>query len=108
MSSEPGAKSIQVPLVWVGSEEVPILFGNAFIAQFVQPDQVEFVITVGQMVPPALFGSPEQVEAQAKQVSFVPVKTVARIGLTRQRIIELAQVLQTVLEQHNQAQRGSR
>ncbi|SRR5712692_1221497 len=108
MSSEPGARGIQIPLVWVGSEEVPILFANAFIAQFVQPDQVEFVLTVGQLVPPALLGSQEQIEAQAKAVSFVPVKTVARIGFTRQRVAELAQVLQTVLDNHDQAQRGPR
>ncbi len=108
MAKEPRGQPerIEVPIVWVGTDEVPVVLANNFFIQFVAPDQDEFVLTVGTIVPPALLGTPEQMAEQARQVSFVPVRAVARLGLTRQRVVELSQVLQTILDQYNRARKG--
>lgn len=99
-------RALQVPIVWVGTEEVPVVLANNFFIQFVQPDQDEFVLTIGTVVPPVLIGTPEQMEEQARSVSFVPVRAVARLGLTRQRVVELRGILDTILRQYDEARRS--
>jgi hypothetical protein len=92
-----------IPLSWVGTEEVPIVFANQFVIQF-QPD--EFVLSVGQVTPPPLVGTPEQVAEQASQITFIPVRTVARIGFNRSRLRELIAALQANLENHDKTMRS--
>lgn len=89
---------IEVPLVFVGLEDTSILFANHFA---VQHQQDEFLLIVGQIAPPILIGDPEERRAQAQAVSYVPIKVVARFGLTRTRIQELIQVLQSNLDTHD-------
>jgi len=95
--SEGESEGIQVPLVWVGAEDVPILYANTFISQFDQSGG--FIVTAGQMNPPALIGTPDEMRAQAEQVTFVPVRVAARLALTQSKMLELVQVLQLNLEQ---------
>ena len=83
---------IEVPIVWVGVEDAQVLFANQFLAQI---DQQEIVLTFGQLTPPVLLGSPEQRAQQVERLGFIPVKTVARFGMTRARLEELIGVLQT-------------
>ncbi len=97
---------IQVPIVWVGTDDVQVVLVNNFFAQFVQPDQDEFILTLGTVVPPALLGTPEQMAEQARAVSFVPVRAVARLGLTRQRVVELGRLLETILRQYDEARKA--
>ena|SRR5438093_3342027 len=104
----PDQRGVQVPIVWVGTDEVPVSLVNNFFAQFVQPDQDEFILTFGTVVPPPLLGTREQMEEQARAVSFVPVRAVARLGLTRQRVVELSTVLDTILRQYDEARRHGR
>lgn len=92
---------IRIPVVWDAPEQVPILFVNAFVCQFDRDGS--FIITIGQSTPPALTGTPEEVEEQARQISFVPVKPVARLGLTRSRLEEFVAALQANLEQLDRA-----
>ena len=61
-------------LEWVDFEEQPIVFANHFLVQH-QPN--EFVLTLGQVTGP-------------------PV-----VGLTRPRVLELINVLQATLEDHD-------
>jgi hypothetical protein len=86
----------QVPLVWIDADDFPVSFCNHMLFQLAGPG--EYVLTFGHVVPPPILGSVEERLEQAKRISFVPVKTVARVSLTRQRVDELIQVLQTVLE----------
>jgi hypothetical protein len=83
---------IEIPIVWVGVEDAQVLFANQFLGQV---EQEEIVLTFGQITPPVLLGSPEQRIQQAGRLGFVPVKTVARFGMTRARLEELIGVLQT-------------
>ncbi len=90
----------EVPLSWIDYDETPILFANQFLAQF---QAQEFVIALGQATAPPLIGTAEQIERQAREIEFVPVRTLARIGLTRNRLIELIQALQANLDNHDRA-----
>jgi flagellar motor switch/type III secretory pathway protein FliN len=91
-----------LPLVYVGIDDVPILYANQFI---VQHQQDEFIISVGQVSPPVLLGDEAEQREQAARLSYVPVRVVARLGLTRQRLAELITVLETNLE-HFDAEKG--
>lgn len=98
-------ESIQVPVVWAGVEETPILMANQFISQFDQ-DLETFILTIGQITPPPLIGTPEEVREQAQQISFVTVKTVARISLSRPRMAELQAALGANSDNLEKARRG--
>jgi hypothetical protein len=82
---------IEVPILWVGVEDAQILFANQFLGQV---EQQEIVLTFGQITPPVLLGSPEQRARQVERLGFIPVRTVARFGMTRARLEELIGVLQ--------------
>lgn len=73
---QPGQpQQIQLPLVVVGADDVPVLYGNFFV---VQQSQDEVILNVGQVAPPVLLGTQEQQLQQAQQVGYVPAKVVAR------------------------------
>jgi hypothetical protein len=86
------------PLEWVDFEELPIVFANHFLVQH-QPN--EFVLTLGQVTGPPVVGTPEQVREQARGAPRVPIHTLARVALTRQRAVELIEILQATLEDHD-------
>lgn len=91
---------VQVQMVWIGAEDAPILMINTFQGQ-VEKD--ECIITLGQMTPPALAGTPEERLEQVRRLPFVPIKTVARLGLTRQRLEEFVTVLSQTMEIYDKA-----
>lgn len=97
------AEGRQIPLTWVDWDETPIIFANNFICQF-QPG--EFVLTIGQMFPPPLVGSHDEVREQADQIDFVPIRTLARVGMTRKRLVELISALEANLRNHDAASRA--
>ena len=93
--------AVSLPVVYIGAEDEPILFANQFV---IQHEKNEFVLTVGQLQPPILLGSPEERKEQAKKLTYVPIKVVARFGLTRQRVAELIEVLQSNLRRYDEKQ----
>ena len=88
-TEQPGR--VDIPIVWVGVEDAEILFANQFLVQFYQQ---EILLTIGQLTPPVVLGTPAQQVQQAEQLSYIPVNTVGRFGLTRERLQELIGVLQ--------------
>jgi len=86
-------EGLEVPVVWAGVEDVPILYANTFVCQWDVVSQGGFILTIGQLTPPALIGTPEEVRDQAEQVSYVPVRAIARIGVTRAKLAELIAIL---------------
>jgi hypothetical protein len=94
----PRAPGLDLPPRWTDLDDVPILFANHFL---VQQHPHEFVISVGQLMEPPLVGSPEQVREQAAALTHVPVTTLARVGVTRDRLRELIAVLQASLDEHD-------
>ena len=93
--------TITLPVTYLGLEDVPILFANQFV---IQHEKNEFVLTVGQLQPPILLGSPEERKEQAKKLTYVPIRVVARFGLTRQRLAELIEALQSNLRKYDEKQ----
>ena len=96
---------IQIPVVWVGGDETPILLVNQFLGQF---QDSEFILTLGQFAPPALIGTEEERREQVREISFIPVKVLARLALTRSRLEELVRVLQETLGNHDKHQEQQR
>lgn len=92
-----------IPLTWIGAEELPLLFVNRLIGQ---AGEDHFVLTLGQSVPPALIGTPEQKAEQLEQIAYVPVKPIARLAFTRRTCQDLIAILQTVLEGYDQREQG--
>ncbi len=92
-----------VPLVWENVEGVPVLLANQFI---IQHNQDEFILTIGQMVPPALLGDEQARIAQLQEIERVSVKPLARIAFTRARLIELVQALEGNREIYDQTQQA--
>lgn len=91
----------EVPLTWVDVDDVPVFFANQFI---IQHNQDEFILTIGQMVPPPIVGPLEQREEQIEQIDFVAVKPLARIAFTYSRLMELGQALEGHREQYDRIQ----
>jgi hypothetical protein len=88
----------RIPLVYVGAEDVPILFVNQFVIQHHEDD---FVLMLGQITPPVLLGTDEERRAQAEKVAYVPVNVVARVAFSRGRLVELIEVLQEHLRKYD-------
>jgi hypothetical protein len=86
---------VELKVDWTGIEDVPLLVANQFVVQF---HEGAFVLSLGQVTPPVLVGTPEQRKADAQDLESVPVKGVARVYLTRQRLEELVQGLQSTLD----------
>ncbi len=89
-------EGVQVPLTWVGTEEVPIVFVSHFLSQI--DDKGDAILSFGQTTPPPLIGTPEERRAQAERIAYVPVRPVARISLSRPRLLELAEIVRQTIE----------
>jgi len=79
-----------VPVIWVGLDEVPIMFANQFV---IQGGGGELLLTIGQLAPPMLLGTEDERRQQAEAISYVPIKPLCRISLTADRLGELIDVL---------------
>lgn len=101
MAEERGSRKI--PLAYVGMEDVPVLYANNFVIQTYEGDSI---LTIGQLSPPLLLGSDEERLRQVDQVSYVPVKVIARLSLSRARIQELLEVLSAHIERQEAQKPG--
>ena len=82
---------VELPAIVTGADEVPILFSNVMV---VQHQQEEFIISFCQASPPLTLGSPDEQLEQMRSMPYLPIKVVARIGMTPQRMTELIKILQ--------------
>jgi hypothetical protein len=92
-SSQSGAR-----LRWIDFDKVPILFANHFAIQY-QPD--EFVLTLGQVTGQPIVGTPDEIAEQARALGGAEIHTIGRIGLARHRLVELIDILQATLRDHD-------
>ena len=93
---------LELRIVWTGAEDVPILFANSFVVQF-DVDLGAHILTVGQLAPPALVGTPEEMREQAGQLDFLTVQTIARMAFTPARMADLIGALQANVDQMERA-----
>jgi len=78
------AEPFVLPVVWVDNEENRSSYANQFLLQAVIAE--EFRVSIGQVAPPAVIGTPEEQREQLERVPFAPVRTIVRVSLTRQRL----------------------
>lgn len=95
----PDPNAIELPIVYTSLDDQPVLFANQFAIQF---NQDEFILTVGQLQPPLLLGTPDQQHQQAARLTHVPIRVLARVGMTRARIDELAKLLAEHLRRYDE------
>src|SRR5215208_4133955 len=93
--------SRQLPVRWVGTEETPARFANQVLGQI--GPQGEIVLTFGQLIPPAIVGTPDQIAEQAKQIEQVSTQTVARLVITRTGLDELIELLKQTADNSERA-----
>ena len=104
MSSADDTEGVSVPVVWLGAEDVPILYVNAFVSQFDVQTLDSLIVTIGQLTPPAIMGmTDDERREQAEQIAYVPIKPVVRLGLTPARARELIATLEANLDHLEQA-----
>ncbi len=94
--------TVQIPIAWIGLDEAPIGYANQVICQMGAPDHPsEFVLTFGQLHPPVLMGGPEANRLQLQSLSYVPVRVVAKLALSEERVRELHGALDTILRSYD-------
>lgn len=95
--SEPSAPdSLPVPVLWLGIDEQPVIMANQFLGQ-VQQDEI--ILSFGTLVQPPIVGATlEERREQILRISYVPVRPLARMTLTRRRVEELQTMLRDTLE----------
>ncbi len=93
---------IQIPLVWLDRDDLPILFVNQVMGQL--DDHGDVIISLGQAMPPAVVGPPEDQAKQVQGLGYVGVKPVARISVSASRLRDLIRVLDETLTNHGQVQ----
>jgi hypothetical protein len=94
-AEQPPEGAIQVPVVWVGADDLPVHHANQFVG-VVAPGEV--FLTMGTLIPPAILGETEdERRAMAEKVQFVPIQPIARIGLTPDGLKALMAILEQTL-----------
>lgn len=98
-------ESLQPRLEWHPADEIPFLFVNQLIAQV---NQGEVFLTFGQVSPPVILGTPEEQRRQLSELESVPVRPIARLSMTPERLEEIIGVLVHTVERHRQQQEVER
>lgn len=80
----------EIPLVWVGAEDLRLVWANQFLLQ-VHGEEV--FLSAGQATPPALIGSLADKVTQLDEIDFVPVHTLTRLALSPGKLRELHALL---------------
>jgi hypothetical protein len=90
---------VELPVVWLGVEGVPIQFATAFVSQFDPQTLDSLTLTVGQVTFPAISAATqEERQQQLENVSYVPIRPIIRLGLTPARARELVATLEANLD----------
>jgi hypothetical protein len=100
--AEESQEWLDVPVVWEGLENVPILLANNALGQVGQQDEI--ILSFGQLTPPAIYGDVERQREQAQELQRIAIRPVARLGLTRAALDDLIRILQGTRENFDRAQ----
>ncbi|MHB8684140.1 MAG: hypothetical protein ACYC9X_07445 [Dehalococcoidia bacterium] len=99
-------ETVGIPVAWIGLDDAQIIYVNQLILQMGAPDHLdEFILTFGQLHPPALMGDLEQNRAQLQSMPYVPVKVVAKLALSEGRVRELLAVIEEILGKYDEVKK---
>ena len=90
---------VRVRLAWAAVDEMPIIVANQAAIGFTR--EGEFILTVGQVAPPVFTGTEEEKTDAARALDEVPIRPIARFGLSRTAVAEFAEVLRANLARHD-------
>ena len=88
---------MELEQVWVGAEDLPVHFANAFTG-VVGPNAI--LLVLGSQLPPAV--SSEEEFERLKEQGFLPIKPIARLALTPQGLDDLIGILENTRENFQQ------
>jgi hypothetical protein len=92
MSMADGPKAVEIAGSWIGAEDLPVHFANAFVG-VVGPNAI--FLNIGSFVPPNIVGDTEEErEAQARALTYVPIKPIARLAFAPKGLDELITALE--------------
>ena len=86
----------ELPISWVGFDELPIVFANQIMIQSTGPREI--VLIFGQVANPPTAGTQEEQLAQLGEIPFVPIRPLARLGMTLDRLREFLAAMQAQVE----------
>jgi hypothetical protein len=84
-------EEIELEQVWVGAEELPVHFANAFAITY-GPNA--FFLNIGSQFPPEL--ETEEDFERLKARGYIPIKPIARVALAPDELDELIGALETI------------
>jgi hypothetical protein len=100
--AEESQEWLDIPVVWEGLEDVPIVLANNALGQVGHQDEI--ILSFGQLTPPAIYGDLERQREQAQQIERLAVKPVARVGLTRAGLDDLIRILSGTRDNYDRMQ----
>lgn len=100
--AEESREWMDIPVVWEGLENVPVVLVNNALGQVGQQDEI--IVSFGQLTPPVLYGDLEQQRDQARQIERLAVRPVARLGLTRASLDDLIRILNRTRDNYDRSQ----
>lgn len=83
---------MEVPIVWVGVEDLPVYAVNKFVLQDSEGNG-EYFLYAGVLTPPVVLGPEEARRQQLESLTHVEVQPVARLALNEKRLRELRDLL---------------
>lgn len=89
-------EGVQVGLIWPDAEDQAVLRANQFVYQLSPgPDgkPEELILVLGNVTPPLVLGTPEEVQAMMSALGAVAVRTHGRYSISRGRLDELIGLL---------------
>ncbi|MGD0247844.1 MAG: hypothetical protein ABSB75_02215 [Candidatus Limnocylindrales bacterium] len=95
MTSDEHIEPVQMPLAYVGVDDAPIEFANQFAVQL---GKDALILLVGQVAPPFVLGTADEQRDQLRNTPFVPVRILARYGITLAVSRELRDLLTRQIE----------
>jgi hypothetical protein len=97
--SDDNPESIELRTLWIGIDELDVTLANQFATQV--DHNGEIFLTIGQISPPLLIGTPEQQRDQARNLGYVPIRPLGRYTMTRQQLDELRTLLDAAAANHD-------
>jgi hypothetical protein len=97
------ATAKEIPLVWVGLEEIPVRTVTSVVSQ-IADDQ--FFVSFGCINHPILVGSQAAVRARLDSIESVSITPVARIAMTEEKMEQVIKALQSNLRKHRAAKKA--
>lgn len=94
---QPKTKRLDLPIDWQFPKGLISRYATQLI---VQHTEHEFVLSFFELLPPTIFGPPDQVNTKLEELNSIPAECLARIVVAADRMPAFVNVLQDNLERY--------